>query len=313
MARFTQIGAPGSNGAAGLGIAKIEKTKTEGLIDTYTITYTNGTITTYTVTNGTGVTSIESEEHYENGEYTVTPITFNKNDGTTNVVNVIAKNGVGGSGSGSTNNAILTATNTSGWRSKTISTGSDCNVSFVWDSKEEGEATGNGIVKVTVNGVVRTSYEVEQGEVPVDLTSYLSLGTNTIQIEISDVYLNSRVMGFTVNCVSISISSAFDATRAYTGSIDFRYIPVGNISKTVHFKMDGTEIHTATTESNGREQQYAIPAQTHGSHTFEVYFSCEINGSYAESNHLYYDLICYEEGNTDAIVATPFRNTTVEQ
>ena len=39
-------------GPAGVGIQKIEKTGTAGLVDTYTITYTNGTTTTYTVTNG---------------------------------------------------------------------------------------------------------------------------------------------------------------------------------------------------------------------------------------------------------------------
>ena len=37
---------------AGKLIAKIEKTGTEGLVDTYTITYTDGTTSTYTVTNG---------------------------------------------------------------------------------------------------------------------------------------------------------------------------------------------------------------------------------------------------------------------
>lgn len=36
-------------------IAKIEKTGTEGLVDTYTITYTDGTTSTYTVTNGADV------------------------------------------------------------------------------------------------------------------------------------------------------------------------------------------------------------------------------------------------------------------
>lgn len=42
----------GLPGPAGNGIEKIEKTGTEGLVDTYTITYTNGQIFTYTVTNG---------------------------------------------------------------------------------------------------------------------------------------------------------------------------------------------------------------------------------------------------------------------
>ena len=39
-------------GPAGVGIQKIEKTDTQGLVDTYTITYTDGSTTTFTVTNG---------------------------------------------------------------------------------------------------------------------------------------------------------------------------------------------------------------------------------------------------------------------
>lgn len=42
----------GQPGTPGRGIEKIELTDTEGLVDTYTITYTDGTTTTYTVTNG---------------------------------------------------------------------------------------------------------------------------------------------------------------------------------------------------------------------------------------------------------------------
>ena len=45
-------GGGGTPGPAGVGIQKIEKTGTEGLVDTYTITYTNGQTSTYTVTNG---------------------------------------------------------------------------------------------------------------------------------------------------------------------------------------------------------------------------------------------------------------------
>ena len=36
------------------GIVSIEKTSTEGLVDTYTITYTDDTTSTFTVTNGSG-------------------------------------------------------------------------------------------------------------------------------------------------------------------------------------------------------------------------------------------------------------------
>ena len=39
-------------GEAGKGIVSITKTSTEGLVDTYTITYTDQTTSTFTVTNG---------------------------------------------------------------------------------------------------------------------------------------------------------------------------------------------------------------------------------------------------------------------
>ena len=45
-------GEQGLQGEAGNGIVSIIKTNNEGLIDTYTITYTDGTTSTFTVTNG---------------------------------------------------------------------------------------------------------------------------------------------------------------------------------------------------------------------------------------------------------------------
>ncbi len=53
----------GSMGETGNGISSIEKTGTEGLVDTYTITYTNGDTTTFTVTNGAqGIQGIQGEK-----------------------------------------------------------------------------------------------------------------------------------------------------------------------------------------------------------------------------------------------------------
>lgn len=45
-------GTNGSDGADGIGITSVAKTKTEGLVDTYTITFTNGSTFNYNVTNG---------------------------------------------------------------------------------------------------------------------------------------------------------------------------------------------------------------------------------------------------------------------
>ena len=63
--------AEGIKGDTGNGISSIAKTKTEGLVDTYTITYTNGTTTKFTVTNGAnGQQGIQGEK----GEDGHTPV-----------------------------------------------------------------------------------------------------------------------------------------------------------------------------------------------------------------------------------------------
>jgi hypothetical protein len=61
-------GSDGENGSTGNGIKSIEKTGTEGYVDTYTITFTNGTKTTFTVTNGRDGVGIESSAVNEYGE-----------------------------------------------------------------------------------------------------------------------------------------------------------------------------------------------------------------------------------------------------
>ena len=48
------VGPQGTQGETGIGIESIAKTSTEGLVDTYTITFTDGTATIFTVTNGGG-------------------------------------------------------------------------------------------------------------------------------------------------------------------------------------------------------------------------------------------------------------------
>ena len=58
----------GTPGPAGVGIQKIEKTGTNGLVDTYTITYTNGQTTTYTVTNGADGEKGDTGDKGEKGE-----------------------------------------------------------------------------------------------------------------------------------------------------------------------------------------------------------------------------------------------------
>lgn len=223
----------------------------------------------------------------------------------------IGGGGEGGGGSG--NNAVVTMSNTTGWIAKTISHGYLCNLSFTWSSLEDDVPTGFGSLNIIVNGVTKAVRTVQQGEIVVNISPYLSTGNSAVKLKINDVYDNSRTLSFSITMVALSITSPFSTDSPFTGSITFAYTPTGNIEKTVHFFVDGTEIGTQVTSVSGRQQTYVIPAQSHGSHVLRVYFDAVIAEQTILSNELYYDMICLVEGNTTPIVASSYNQDTVTQ
>ena len=219
-----------------------------------------------------------------------------------------------GGGGGSANNAVMSLQNTSGWIYKTISIGGSCLVSFTWSSLENGMSTGPGVMKITNNGTEKHVATVEQGAIDdMDISAYINAGSNSINITITDAYGNSRTIAFVITAVALSLTSEFDNTIPYTGSFNYIYTPTGSTAKTVHFVLDGAELPTVMVTTSGRQQTQRIPAQTHGSHTLEVYFDAVIDGQTVQSNKLFYDIICLEEGNTTPVIATDFNGKTAEQ
>jgi len=221
--------------------------------------------------------------------------------------------GTGGSGGSGGNNAVLMVSNTSGWLSKSVAYGKKCSIQITWSSLEDEMPTGNGVMKVTVNGIVKAMLDVPQGAVTADLGPYLAVGGNAVRIQVSDAYENSRTINFNINAIEASMSSTFDSGTVFDGMIPFTYVPVGAVSKTVHILLDGKELATANTTSSGRQMSYTIPAQKHGAHTLEAYFDATVNGQVIESNHLYYEIICVESLNTTPIIATGFQDGTAPQ
>ena len=221
--------------------------------------------------------------------------------------------GGGGGGGGSTNNAVMTLKNENGWLFKNVAQNAKCDLKISWSSLEDGVSTGGGALTVKVGGVLRYSAPVAQGELTVDVGSYLSAGSNAVRISVSDVYGNSRTLAFTINSIVLSITSSFDSSVAYNGDIVFPYIPTGTVEKTVYFLVDGVEIGQYTTKESGRQQSYTIPKQAHGSHTLFCYFTATIDGEEVPSNGLYYDIICLEDGVTEPVITSTFRGESAEQ
>lgn len=225
----------------------------------------------------------------------------------------LASGGGGGGGGGDVIAAKLSVENTSGWLSKTIASGSAVSVSFLWSSIEDEMPTGDGAVRITVNDVVRATYQINQGNVSIDLTPYLAAGTNKVKVRISDTYDQGKTITFNITSIDLSVSSTFDATTVYSAPISFPYTPVGAVEKTVHFILDGTQIGTQVTSVSGRQMSYTIPAQSHGAHTLRVYFEAVINNETVRSNELYYEFIYVEPLNNTVIITSSFNSTTQPQ
>ena len=221
--------------------------------------------------------------------------------------------GGGGGGGGDVIGAVLSVENTSGWLSKTITYGASCPISFLWSSIENDMPTGAGALRITVNDIVRSTQQIEQGNVTVDLAPYLVRGTNKVKVRISDTYDQGKTTTFTISAIELKITSSFDATQRYTSIITFPYVPTGEVEKTVHFIVDGRDIGTQVTPISGRQISYTIPAQTHGGHSLRVYFEAEINNETVRSNELYYEFISIDQLDDTVIITSTYHNETEKQ
>ena len=233
----------------------------------------------------------------------------------------------GGNGSGgSVNSATLTVTNTTSWgNTTTIAEGSNCNVTITWSSIEDELPTGNGTAKIIeINGSARTvksTQSISQGNIAINLAPYCTNTENKIAVSVSDIYDNTRTIIFNISRVTLNLSSSFDASTIYTGTIPFRYTAVGALSKTMHFLVDDEEVGTEVVTTSGSEKTFVIPQITaeiteksiHGGHTIDAYFVCTINGQSVQSNIIHYEIIYAEEGNETPIIVSDFNTTTVDQ
>ena len=188
-----------------------------------------------------------------------------------------------------------------------VSENSNVLIKFTWSSIDKDEqSTGNGTVIITVAG--RTVYTgfIPQGENNIDISKYLIVGDNNVRLVITDSYDNRRVMTYTVNLVSLRISSSYDPSTINEGEITFRYTPIGSILKTAHFIINEVEVVTREIPTSGNQITQLLPAQAHGAHSLRVYLSANIGGSEVRSNELYYDIISIEDGRTETLIASTF-------
>lgn len=217
----------------------------------------------------------------------------------------------GGSGGGSSTSVRLI--NNNGSSSLSFAKDSPAILKFTFTSVEDGIPTGDGICTVAVGGETKASFNIKQGESRVDVSPYLNVGTNNVKITCTDQYGGYRSLAYVLTVIELSITSTFDATVPYTSDITFKSTPVGIITKTIHYVIDGEEVASAVVTSSGKQITQILKALPHGVHRLDVYATADLNDVIAESNHLLYDVISVRTGETAAMIASVYQTTEIEQ
>ena len=177
-----------------------------------------------------------------------------------------------------------------------------------------GDAVPEGTATWKVAGRTVATNTALNGENSFDITDYLSIGTQKVNLSIADDAGSLVSKTWTVQKIDVRLESTFNDKITYPiGTVSFDYTPYGAISKVVHFILDGTEIGTVTTTASGIPMAYEIPAQEHGSHLLEVYITAEVNGNTIETNHIIKDIIWYDATSAVPVIGTIYQTFTARQ
>ncbi|MDR2146066.1 MAG: CotH kinase family protein [Tannerella sp.] len=230
------------------------------------------------------------------------------------VAGPIEAGGGGGSGGGIGGGSVLRLINL-GSSSVGVAAGSPVVLNYTFESKdsETDDPTGDGTVAYFVNNIKIATRTVQQGANSFDVTGYLNAGSNTVRIQATDSYGAMRSLNINVMVVSLSLTSTFNDSVAYSSAIVFPYTPVGSGSKTVHFVLNGTEVGTVVTTATNRQLTYNLPALTHGAHLLEVFATMDVQGVQLASNVLQYSIIFVENNNNAVIISSVFGQTEAVQ
>lgn len=219
---------------------------------------------------------------------------------------------VGGSGGGTSSSLKIGYVTTS---PLVVTTNDNAVIKYTFSGTDSsGDDVPEGTATWKVSGRIVATNTALNGENSFDVTEYLSIGTQKVNLSIVDEAGSLVTKSWTVQKIDVRLESTFNDKLTYDiGTVSFDYTPYGAISKDVHFVLDGVEIGTVTTTSSGIPMSYDLPAQEHGSHLLEVYMTAEVNGNAIESNHLMFDIIWYNSTSTVPVIGTIYQNFTARQ
>lgn len=190
-----------------------------------------------------------------------------------------------------------------------VTTTDKVEISFNYSSVDsDGEAV-DGTYTWKSGSTVLSTGALVQGVNTFDMSDYTNIGTQKFTLTVVDAAGTTAVKSWTVQKVDVRLESSFNDKITYqaNSAVNFTYTPYGAVNKTVHFVLDGVEIGTVSTGSSGTLQSYTIPAQAHGAHLFECYITATINSKSIETEHIFKDIMWYDENSDVPVIGCVYR------
>lgn len=190
-----------------------------------------------------------------------------------------------------------------------VTTTEKVEISFNYSSTDSDGESVDGTYTWKLGNTVLSTGALVQGVNTFDMTEHVNIGTQKFVLTVVDAAGSVAVKSWTVQKVDVRLESSFSDKIAYEAnkSVNFTYTPYGAINKTVHFVLDGVEIGTVATSSSGTLQSYTLPAQGHGAHLLECYITATINGKSVETDHIFKDIIWYDENSETPVIGCVYR------
>lgn len=191
-----------------------------------------------------------------------------------------------------------------------VTTTDKVEIKFNYSSTDSDGESVDGTYTWKLGSSIIASGALVQGENTFDATEYINIGTQKLVLTVTDAAGSVVVKSWTVQKVDVRLESSFNDKITYgvNNSVNFTYTPYGAINKTVHFKLDGVELSSVSTSSSGTLQSYTLPAQSHGAHLLECYITATINGKDIETDHIFKDIIWYNENSDVPVIGCIYRN-----
>lgn len=191
-----------------------------------------------------------------------------------------------------------------------VTTTDKVEIKFNYSSTDSDGESVDGTYIWKLGSSIIASGALIQGENTFDATEYINIGTQKLILTVTDAAGSVVVKSWTVQKVDVRLESSFNDKITYgvNNSVNFTYTPYGAINKTVHFKLDGVELSSVFTSSSGTLQSYTLPAQSHGAHLLECYITATINGKDIETDHIFKDIIWYDENSDIPVIGCIYRN-----